>query len=217
MNRRITIWVLLGSLLAAAYPTMVVAGEPLDKIRQTVDAILDIPTNEALKAPERAEERRAKLRQAVLQRFGFEEMARRSLGRHWRKVSREQRQEFVSLFSDLLERSYINKIEAYTGDKQQIRYTKEKIDKDGYAIVRSEIVNKRDLNMEIEYRLVKRQADWEVYDVVIEEVSLVSNYRNSFAPILDNQGMDGLLADLRVRNEAFAELPEPIQPPSLDP
>ncbi len=201
MNRRITIWVLLGSLLAAGYPTMVVAGEPLDKIRQTVDAILDILTNEALKAPERAEERRAKLRQAVLQRFGFEEMARRSLGRHWRKVSREQRQEFVSLFSDLLERSYINKIEAYTGDKQQIRYTKEKIDKDGYAIVRSEIVNKRDLNIEIEYRLVKRQADWEVYDVVIEEVSLVSNYRTQFNKIILEESYEALVKKMKLKLE----------------
>ena len=201
MNRRITIWVLLGSLLAAGYPTMVVAGEPLDKIRQTVDSILDILTNEALKAPERAEERRAKLRQAVLQRFGFEEMARRSLGRHWRKVSREQRQEFVSLFSDLLERSYINKIEAYTGDKQQIRYTKEKIDKDGYAIVRSEIVNKRDLNMEIEYRLVKRQADWEVYDVVIEEVSLVSNYRTQFNKIILEESYEALVKKMKLKLE----------------
>ncbi len=199
MNRRITIWVLLGSLLTAAYPTMVGAGEPLDKIRQTVDAILDILTNEALKAPERAEERRAKLRQAVLQRFGFEEMARRSLGRHWRKVSREQRQEFISLFSDLLERSYINKIEAYTGDKQQIRYTKEKIDKDGYAIVRSEIVNKRDLNMEIEYRLVKRQADWEVYDVVIEEVSLVSNYRTQFNKIILEESYEALVKKMKLK------------------
>ena len=201
MNRRITIWMLLGSLLAAGYPTMVVAGEPLDKIRQTVDAILDILTNEALKAPERAEERRAKLRQAVLQRFGFEEMARRSLGRHWRKVSREQRQEFVSLFSDLLERSYINKIEAYTGDKQQIRYTKEKIDKDGYAIVRSEIVNKRDLNIEIEYRLVKRQADWEVYDVVIEEVSLVSNYRTQFNKIILEESYEALVKKMKLKLE----------------
>ncbi len=201
MNRRITIWVLLGSLLTAAYPTMVGAGEPLDKIRQTVDAILDILTNEALKAPERAEERRAKLRQAVLQRFGFEEMARRSLGRHWRKVSREQRQEFISLFSDLLERSYINKIESYTGDKQQIRYTKEKIDKDGYAIVRSEIVNKRDLNMEIEYRLVKRQADWEVYDVVIEEVSLVSNYRTQFNKIILEESYEALVKKMKLKLE----------------
>ena len=111
MNGRATTWVLFGCFLF--YPLLANAGEPLNKVRQTVEDVLNILADEALQAPARAEERRRLIRQAVLERFGFKEMARRSLGRHWRKISGAQRQEFVDLFSDLLERSYINKIESY--------------------------------------------------------------------------------------------------------
>jgi phospholipid transport system substrate-binding protein len=168
------------------------AGEPLEKIRQTVEAVLDVLADASLKAPERTQERRAKLRQAVLQRFGFEEMSRRALGQHWRKRTPEEQREFVALFSDLLERSYIDKIESYGGGKKDIRYTKETIDKDGYASVRSEIVSSRDLNVEVEYRLLPRNGNWEVYDVVIEGVSLVNNYRTQFNKII----LEGSYADL---------------------
>jgi phospholipid transport system substrate-binding protein len=168
------------------------AGEPLEKIRQTVEAVLDVLADASLKAPERTQERRAKLRQAVLQRFGFEEMSRRALGQHWRKRTPEEQREFVALFSDLLERSYIDKIESYGGDRRSILYTKETIDKDGYASVRSEIVSSRDLNVEVEYRLLPRNGNWEVYDVVIEGVSLVNNYRTQFNKII----LEGSYADL---------------------
>ena len=80
------------------------AGEPLDMIRETVTDVLAVLEDETLQSPENQKLRREKLRQAVYQRFGFEEMARRSLGRHWRDLNAEQRQEFVGLFSDLLER-----------------------------------------------------------------------------------------------------------------
>jgi phospholipid transport system substrate-binding protein len=163
--------------------------------------VLDILTDEALKSSGRAQERRALIRQAVLKRFGFEEMARRSLGRHWRKISAAQRQDFVDLFSDLLERSYINKIESYGGSKEQIQYTKETIDKDGYAMVRSEIISARDLNVEIEYRLLKRKTDWEVYDVVIEGVSLVSNYRTQFNKIILEQSFEALVKKMKLKLE----------------
>ncbi len=199
MNGRAIIWVLFGCLLF--YPLVANAGEPLNKIRQTVDDILDILADEALKTSGRTQERRALIRQTVLKRFGFEEMARRSLGRHWRKISRVQRQEFVDLFSELLERSYINKIESYGGDKQQIQYTTETIDKDGYAMVRSEIISARDLNVEIEYRLLKRKMDWEVYDVVIEGVSLVSNYRTQFNKIILEESFEALVKKMKLKLE----------------
>ena len=89
-----------------------------------------------------------------------------------------KKKEFVALFSDLLERSYINKIESYTGE-QKVLYTKEIIEKD-HASVRTEIVVKRDANVEVEYRLLQRNGSWQVYDVIIEGVSLVNNYRTQF-------------------------------------
>ena len=180
-SRRMAAWATLGSLLVAGSVTVSRAGEPQDKVRQTVDAVLAVLADATLKAPEHAQERREKMRQAVLQRFGFEEMARRALGIHWQKITPQERQEFVTLFSDLLERSYVDKIESYGGGTKNILYTKESIDKDGYAAVRSEIVNQRDLNVDIEYRLLQRSGNWEVYDVVIEGVSLVNNYRTQLA------------------------------------
>lgn len=199
MNGRLLIWALFGCLLFC--PLLSSAGEPLNKIRQTVDDVLDILANEALKSPGKGQERRTLIRQAVLKRFGFEEMARRSLGRHWRKISAAQQQEFVALFSDLLERSYINKIESFGGGKEQIQYTKETIDKDGYAMVRSEILSARDLNVEIEYRLLKRNADWEVYDVVIEGISLVSNYRTQFNKIILEESFEALVKKMKLKLE----------------
>lgn len=199
MNGRVLIWALFGCLLF--YPLLTSAGEPLNKIRQTVDDVLDILADKALKNPDKMQERRKLIRQAVLKRFGFEEMARRSLGRHWRKISSAQQQEFVDLFSDLLERSYINKIESYGGNKDQIQYTKETIDKDGYAMVRSEILSARDLNVEIEYRLLKRNTEWEVYDVVIEGVSLVSNYRTQFNKIILEDSFEALVKKMKLKLE----------------
>jgi phospholipid transport system substrate-binding protein len=175
------------------------AGEPLEKIRQTVDDVVTVLSDEALKAPERAEERRTKIRQAVFQRFSFDEMAQRALAQHWRKRTPEERKEFVAVFSDLLERSYIDKVESYGGGKQNILYTKETIDKDGFASVRSEIVNARDMNVEVEYRLLQRDGDWTVYDVVIEGVSLVNNYRTQFNKIITESSYENLVKQMKLK------------------
>jgi phospholipid transport system substrate-binding protein len=193
--------VLLGSLLLTGFAVRSEAGEPLEKIRQTVDDVLKILSDESLKAPERTQDRRAKIRQAVLQRFGFDEMAQRSLGHHWRQRTPAERQEFVALFSDLLERSYIDKIETYAAGQQKVRYTKETIDKDGYAMVRSEIVNERDLNVEVEYRLLQRDGNWSVYDVKIEGVSLVSNYRTQFNKIILESSFEDLMKKMKLKLE----------------
>jgi phospholipid transport system substrate-binding protein len=192
-------WILLGSLGLSGTIMCAEAGEPLEKIRQTVDDVVTILSDETLKAPERTEERRAKIRQAVFQRFGFDEMAQRALAQHWRKRTPEERKEFVAVFSDLLERSYIDKIESYGGGKQNILYTKETIDKDGYASVRSEIVNKRDMNVEVEYRLLQRDGNWAVYDVVIEGVSLVNNYRTQFNKIITESSYENLVKQMKLK------------------
>ena len=178
------------------------AGEPLEKIRSTINEVLAILADEALQAPERQEERRQKIRQTVLARFGFEEMARRALGRHWRKLSPAQQKEFVPLFSDLLERSYINKIESYGSSSDvEILYTKEMVTPEGYAMVRTEVVNEQDLNFEIEYRLLKRDEDWQVYDIVIEAVSLVNNYRTQFNKIISQESYPALVKKLKLKLE----------------
>jgi len=123
------------------------------------------------------------------------------MGQHWRKRTPQEQKEFVALFSDLLERSYIDKIESYGGGKQSIRYTKETVDKDGYASVRSEIVSERGQTYEIEYRLLQRDGNWQVYDIVIEGVSLVNNYRTQFNKVILEQSYEQLVKQMKLKQE----------------
>ena len=137
--RHILRWVLVGSVLLASHVTRADAGEPLDQVRQTVDNVLTIVNNKALQP----QDRHTQIRQAVLQRFGFEEMAQRSMAQHWRTLAPHQRQEFVELFTDLLARSYISRIENYKAGPQGVRYPKEDITGD-HAVVHTEIMSERD-------------------------------------------------------------------------
>src|SRR2546428_2145546 len=123
---RLIMWVLVGSILLLGPAMRSEAGEPQDKIHQTVDAVLAILDNKNLEP----QQRHTQIRQAVLKRFGFEEMAQRSLGQHWRTLTPQQQKEFVELFTDLLERSYINRIEGYSGGRHCGRYTQEAISGD---------------------------------------------------------------------------------------
>src|SRR5215831_20558603 len=125
---------LLSGLLLVSAPSRAQAGEPQEKVRETIDAVLAVLQDQSLQGPENTEKRREKMRQAVFQRFGFEEMAQRALGQYWPKRTPAEKKEFVALFGELIERSYINKIESYTGE-QTVQYTKEIIDPDGNASV----------------------------------------------------------------------------------
>jgi phospholipid transport system substrate-binding protein len=185
--KRLAVWAMLSSLSGVGYISAAQAGMPQEKVRQTINEILDILANKTLAE----QERQARMRQTVLQRFSFEEMARRSLGQHWRDRKPEEKQEFVQLFTDLLLDSYIDKIERSEG-KEDVRYTKESIE-DGYATVHTEIVQERDQNIAVEYRLLQRDGNWQVFDVIIEGVSLVSNYRTQFNKIIREESYAALV------------------------
>jgi phospholipid transport system substrate-binding protein len=193
-HRHGLMWVLVGSLLLTMHVTRVDAGEPLDKIRQTVDDVLTIVNNKTLQP----QERHTQIRQAVLQRFGFEEMAQRSMAQHWRTLTPQQQQEFVELFTDLLERSYINRIENYKAGPQGVRYPKEEITGDR-AIVHTEIMSERDLPIAVDYHLLYKDGDWKAYDIVIEGVSLVNNYRIQFNTIILKDSYAGLVKQMRTK------------------
>src|SRR5262249_6345594 len=130
---------LLSSLLLVSSPNTALAGEPQDKVRETVNAVLAVLQDKSLQGPDNIQKRREKMRQAVFQRFGFAEMAQMALGPYWQKRTPAEKKEFVALFGELLERSYINKIESYTGE-QTVQYTKETIDQDGHALVYTAVV-----------------------------------------------------------------------------
>jgi phospholipid transport system substrate-binding protein len=206
-------WVGVGALLSGLWLVSVTsraqAGEPQEKVRETIDAVLVVLQDKALQGPENTEKRRDKMRQAVFQRFGFEEMAQRALGQYWPKRTPAEKKEFTTVFGELLERSYINKIESYTGE-QKVLYTKETVDKD-YASVRTEIVVKRDANVEVVYQLLRHEGNWQVYDVVIEGVSLVNNYRTQFHNIISHESYEALLKKLKLKLEQERAAAPPIK------
>jgi len=174
------------------------AGEPTDQIKQTTDKILSIITNPALKPSSKTAEREKLIRQAVDERFDWEEMARRALATHWAKRTLEERKEFVRLFADLLERTYKKKVEDYSGEK--VLYEGETKDGD-YATVKVKIVSKKNKDIPVEYRLKKEGNDWFVYDVSIEGVSLVNNYRTQFNSIIVQSSYENLIKRLRDKAE----------------
>jgi phospholipid transport system substrate-binding protein len=187
------------TILLFALPAPAAAGEPADHLRQTVDKILATLNDSALKGESRKEERRRRLREIIYPRFDFTEMARRSLGSNWRRLKPEQQKEFVKLFTTLLEDAYLDTIESYSGEK--VEYEREKQEGD-YAEVDTKIIDAAGREFSVDYRLHKVDGDWKVYDVVIENVSLVNNYRSQFNRVLARSSVEELLA--RMRERAFS-------------
>jgi phospholipid transport system substrate-binding protein len=192
------ITVVVAALLAAGTPGESLAGPASDQVKGTVDQVLKILTDPKLKGDAKLQERRAKIRQVVLQRFGFTEMSKRSLGQYWAQRTPKEREEFVRLFTDLLERAYINRVDGYTGE--QVVYLGESVD-GNYSEVRTKIVTKKGQDVSILYRLLKNDANWEVYDVIVEGVSLVNNYRTQFAKIIRTSSYEELVKKMQAKLE----------------
>ena len=167
---------------------------PTDQVRGTVNEITTILKNPALKTDAKKKDRRDLLRKAIYARFDFTEMARRSLGAEWRNRSTKEQEEFTQLFTDLLERAYLEQIESYTNER--FVYGKETIDND-FAEVQSKIVTAKGEEYAHNYRLRQAGKEWKIYDVVVENISLVNNYRSQFNRIISNQSYDELLRRLR--------------------
>jgi phospholipid transport system substrate-binding protein len=182
------------------------AGPPTDQLRTQVDRVLKLLDDSALKAPDKAKERRTAVRKVADDIFDFAETAKRSLGRHWAARTPEEREEFVKLFGDLLERSYISKIELYGGEK--IQYVGDKIEGDT-AIVQSKLLTKTGGEVPIEYRMLKKGERWLVYDVVIEGVSLVANYRTQFNKIIQTSSFQDLVKKMKTRQEELGASASP--------
>lgn len=171
--------VLIVLVLGIAIPVW--AGEPTEQIKQTTDKIISLITDPTLKDASKNEERRKLIRAAADERFDWEEMARRSLARHWTKRTDAEKREFTSLFSDLLEQAYMDKVEGYSGER--VLYEGETVDGD-YAVVRVKILTAKDTEISVEYRVRRKENGWFIYDVSIEGVSLVNNYRTQFNSII---------------------------------
>lgn len=174
------------------------AGPPTDQLKSTIDRILSILQDPALRAPDKVEERRLKIREVADDVFDWTEIGKRALARHWEARSPQEREEFSKLFADLLERSYVGKIEGYSGEK--IVYDKETIDGER-AEVRTKLVTKAGTQIPIDYQMQKVGDRWRVYDVKIENVSLVGNYRSQFNRIIQQSGYADLIQRLKSKKE----------------
>ena len=172
------------------------ADSPTVEIKSTVDQAIQILTDPQLRGEGKKQERRKKLREAIFVRFDFQEMAQRSLGAHWQRRTPEEQTEFIKVFSDLLEQTYVDKIESYNNEK--FIYLNQRID-EPYAEVGSKIQTSKGEEFTINYKLHRVGADWRVYDVVIENVSLVNNYRSQFNRILTGSTYDELISKIKAK------------------
>lgn len=172
------------------------AGPPTDQVRQYTDQVVKILENPEL----RSADKRAAVRKVAIEIFDVNETARRALGPHWQGRSPAERDEFVHLFADLLERTYISKIDLFGGER--LRYTSESIDGD-FAIVRAKVITKKGTEIPVEARMLKKSDHWLIYDIAIENISLVGNYRTQFDRVIRGASFQELVRKLRDNREQF--------------
>jgi len=186
MARAVTLLMAVALLLT---PLPAKAGGPLDEIKASVDQLLAAVKDKSLEGQARQD----KLWSIINQRFNDGEMTRRVMGQNWAKLNQAQKDELIGLFAELLKRSYLSKIEGYSDE--EIVYDKERIE-DTFAQVDSLVIHRSE-KIPLSYRLLKIQDKWWVYDVIIDGVSLVANYRRQFANIIRQEGYDALVRKLK--------------------
>lgn len=196
MQSIITLGVALALLGLSVWSVVIGVEAPTVVVRGTIDEVIGLVTDEGLKKPDQATQRRKLLEEVIGQHFDFEEMAKRSLAAHWKNRSEAEQQEFVSLFQSLLSKTYAGKIENYSGE--QVQYLKERL-KESYAEVQTTIVSSKTA-ISLDYRLLLKDGNWRVYDVVVDGVSLVKNYRVQFDRIIRDSSYQELVKTLREKS-----------------
>jgi len=188
--------ILLGFVLVVGVPTPARAGAPTDQLREYSDQVTKVLDDTALKP----KDRREAVRKIAKEIFDVAETAKRALARHWGARTPEEREEFTQLFADLLESTYIMRIDQYGGER--IRYVSETVDGDN-AIVRAKVVTKKGTEVPVESRLLHRGDRWLIYDVLIENVSLIANYRAQFDKIVRTTSYEELVRRLKNKRDEF--------------
>ncbi len=190
------VYVVLFASLSFARPAAA-APTATDAVRSTIDEVLRVLGDKDLKQPTRSEERRQLLEKVVGGRFDYQEMSRRSLGAPWNQLNDKDKQEFVDLFRTLLTNTYADRVETYSGDG--VKYLNERTEKE-YAEVRTKVLSGK-TEIPMDYRLLNKSNDWRVYDVVVDGVSLVNNYRGQFSKILRTSSYPELVDQLRKKSD----------------
>jgi phospholipid transport system substrate-binding protein len=176
-------------LLVAAMAVSLPAGEPTNVVRSAAEQAIQVMKDPKLKSPDRKEERIARLKEIINPIFDYQEMARRCMGRHWRQRTPAEQEEFYNLFRDFLERVYSSKVDFYDGER--VTFGRETIDGD-FAEVESTVVNATGIESPVTYRLRRTGGMWKVYDAVIENISIVNNYRSQFDRVISRSSYDEL-------------------------
>lgn len=189
LNSRNGLFIFLLAVALLFDPAATIAGEPLELIRAATEGAIAVLKDPKLKSPEQKKERIDRLKELVNPIFDYDEMARRSLGAHWRRRSPTEQEEFTKLFRDYLERIYSDKIDFYDG--QKVVFGRETIEQD-YAQVESKMINAKGEENSIVYRLRRTDGKWKVYDAVIENISIVNNYRSQFDRVISKGSYEEL-------------------------
>ena len=170
-------------------------GAATEAMKGTIDQALKVLEDESLKSPEKSRERLAILEDIIGKRFDYREMGKRTLGKHWQQFSEADRDEFVRLFQRFLSKTYAGNIDGYSGE--QVEYLKERR-KGDFAEVQTAVASEKS-TIPIHYRMLKSSDGWKVYDVVLDGVSLVKNFRSQFGRIIEAESAKGLLEKLRAK------------------
>ncbi len=181
-------------LISLPAPEFIQAGEPTERIRFVVEQGIEILSDSKTRSKNGKQVYLDRLREVVFPLFNFPEMAKRSLGFNWRHLSAAERKEFVRLFTNLLERSYAGQIDLYDGET--VDFTGEVVE-DIYARVDSKIVSGKGEEFLVNYKLLYTNKVWRIYDVVVENISLVNNYRSQFNRVISNSSYNELIGRIR--------------------
>jgi phospholipid transport system substrate-binding protein len=173
---------------------------PTEQLKGSIDKIIPILEDPTLKGDAKLQERRAAIRRVASDVFDFTESARRALGPHWERRTAEERQEFARLLGDLLERAFASRLEQYAGER--IQYTGESVD-GNLATVKTTIITKSGAELPVDYQVLRRGDRWFVYDVWIEGVSLMNNYRVQFNKIIQTSSYEDLVRKLKAKQQSL--------------
>jgi phospholipid transport system substrate-binding protein len=192
---------ILGGALLGLFMSTLSFAAPTDDVKKVVDEVVRIVSDKDLIKHD--QKRRQALKKSISTIFDYSEMAKRSLGKHWNQRTPAEKKQFADLFASLLENSYASKIESYNNEK--IVYLKENLDGD-HAEVKSKVLTAKRDEFTLDYRLINLNGKWLVYDIVIEGVSLVSNYRTQFNKIITSGGYSELVKKLQNKTEEIKSL-----------
>jgi phospholipid transport system substrate-binding protein len=189
---------LVVSLAPSRFIAPAFADDPMSIVKTTVDQALDVLRDRSTPLAQRQD----KLRQIVAATFDFKEMAKSALGYHWKELTPAQQEEFTNAFVAFIEDSYLSKINDYSG--QQVSFLRVTNDGAQYAQVSTDIIEPKGEPIHVNYRLLRENGTWRIYDVTVDAISIIANYRNQFNRVMNSKGYATLIADLKAKQAALA-------------